>query len=477
MNYTLLTPEIIVCCTALLVLVADLFIAQEGKNVKNARKLLGWIAIAGLIAGMFAVYNTPDGLAFGNRSFVSDAFSRYFKYLFLGIGILVIVSSMDYLADQTTHHGEYYFVLLLVIMGTMFMASAGELISLYVSLEMLSVGSYVLVAYLRTRQGIEGGIKYLLFGAFCSAVLLYGIGIIYGLTGTTEIKGIGEFLSQGDKGCALPLGLAFILAGFGFKIACIPFHFWVPEAYEGAPTPITAFLASASKAASFAVFMRVFIEGFSGIKQEWTMALIVLCILTMAIGNLSAIPQANIKRLLAYSSIGHAGYLLIGLIIGTANGLSAVMFYLLVYALATLGIFMVIAIISKRTGTDEIEGYEGMSKRSPFLSLCMLICLASLAGLPPLAGFMGKFYLFAYAVQAGYVYLAVIGFIFSTISVYYYFRILKSMYFMEAKDESIISFSPLLRVVLILVIVGLFLIGILPQSFISSAIESVPKWY
>ncbi|MBU0699960.1 NADH-quinone oxidoreductase subunit N [bacterium] len=468
MNYTLLTPEIIVCCTALLVLVADLFMAQ-GSN----KRLLGWLAIAGLIIGMFAVHNSPHGLAFGNRSFVNDSFAVYFKYLFLGIGILVIVSSMDYLANRTTHHGEYYFVLLLVIMGTMFMVSSGELISLYVSLELLSVGSYVLVAYLRTRQGIEGGIKYLLFGAFCSAVLLYGIGIIYGMTGTTEIQKIGEFLSHGDKGCALLLGLAFTLAGFGFKIACIPFHFWVPEAYEGAPTPITAFLASASKAASFAVFIRVFIEGFGGIRQEWIMALVVLCILTIAIGNLSAIPQANIKRLLAYSSIGHAGYLLIGLIIGTTAGLSAVMFYLLVYALATLGIFMVIAVISNKIGTDEIEGYAGMYKRSPFLCLCMLICLASLAGLPPLAGFMGKFYLFAYAVHAGYIYLAVIGFIFSTISVYYYFRILKSMYLGEAKDESIISLSPLLRVVLIIIMLGLFLIGILPQSFISLAIGSV----
>ncbi|MFH1859434.1 MAG: proton-conducting transporter membrane subunit, partial [bacterium] len=228
-----------------------------------------------------------------------------------------------------------------------------------------------------------------------------------------------------------------------------------------------------SKAASFAVFIRVFIEGFGGIRHEWTMALVVLCILTMAIGNLSAIPQTNIKRMLAYSSIGHAGYLLIGIIIGTTAGLSAVMFYLLVYALATLGIFMVIAIISNRIDTDEIEGYSGMYKRSPFLCLCMLICLASLAGLPPLAGFMGKFYLFAYAVHAGYIYLAVIGFIFSTISVYYYFRILKSMYLGEVRDESIISFSPLLRVVLILIMLGIFFVGILPQSFISVAIESV----
>ncbi|MFH1097000.1 MAG: NADH-quinone oxidoreductase subunit N [Candidatus Desantisbacteria bacterium] len=466
MNYTLLTPEIIICCTAMFILVMDLFLPQ------SAKKLLGWIAIAGLIAGMVAVYNTPHGLAFGNRSFVVDSFSIYFKYLLLGIGILVVFSSMDYLKDRTTHHGEYYFVLLLVIMGTMFMVSTGELISLFVSLELLSIGSYVLVAYLRTKQGIEGGIKYLLFGACCSAILLYGLGIIYGITGTTEIQGIGEFLSKGDNRCVLLLGLAFTLAGFGFKIACIPFHFWVPEAYEGAPTPITGFLASASKAASFAVFIRVFIEGFGGIRQEWTMALIVLCILTMAIGNLSAIPQANIKRLLAYSSIGHAGYLLIGIIIGTTNGLSAVMFYLLVYALATLGIFMVIAIISNKINTDEIDGYTGMYQRSPFLCMCMLICLASLAGLPPLAGFMGKFYLFAYAIHSGYIYLAAIGFIFSTISVYYYFRILKSMYFGEVKDESIIPTPFLLRTVLILIMLGLFLIGILPQSFISFALES-----
>jgi NADH-quinone oxidoreductase subunit N len=272
------------------------------------------------------------------------------------------------------------------------------------------------------------------------------------------------------------LGLVFILAGFGFKIACIPFHFWVPEAYEGAPTPITGFLAAGSKAASFAIFIRVLMEAFSGgIMPELTITLIVLCILTMMIGNLSAIPQTNVKRLLAYSSIGHVGYLLIGLIVGDVSGVSSVMFYLIVYPLATLGAFIVIGIISDKAGTEDINGYAGMHRRAPLLSLCMLICLASLAGLPPLGGFVGKFYIFAYAVKAGYIYLAIIGFIFSTVSVYYYFRILKSMYLGEevSSDKPTGIVTPvLLKVVLILIMLGLFFIGIMPQTFISFALES-----
>jgi len=466
LNYTLLIPEIVVFCTGVLCLIIDLFLSERIK------KILSWIAIIGLVAGMFALHNISEGLAFGNRTFIVDSFSIYFKYLFLGIGILVIFSSKDYLSNRTTHQAEYYFILLSVVTGTMFMASAGDLIALYVALELLSIGSYVLVAYLRTREGIEGAIKYLLFGAVCSAVLVYGLSIIYGMTGSTELREIGYCLSQQDKQGALLLGLFFTLVGFGFKIACVPFHFWVPEAYQGAPTPITAFLASGSKAASLAVFIRVFIEAFGGIKTEWTMILIVICILTMTIGNLSAIPQTNIKRLLAYSSVSHAGYLLIGLIVGTNQGISSVMFYLAVYALATLGVFTVVAVVANKIGTDEIEGYAGLHKRAPLLSLSMLICLASLAGLPPLAGFIGKFYLFACAVGTGYIYLAILGFLFSTVSVYYYFRILKSIYLGEASDSSKVPTPFFLKAVLIFVMIGLFFMGILPQSLLFSALEA-----
>jgi NADH-quinone oxidoreductase subunit N len=326
------------------------------------------------------------------------------------------------------------------------------------------ISLYVLAGFLKDPKSSEAGLKYLLLGAVASAVLLYGMAMVFGLTGKTHLSEIVQVVSAGgiSGNTALLTGIVFLIGGFGFKIATVPFQMWVPDVYEGAPTPITAYLSVASKAAGFAVILRVFFEALGPASVDWGMVFAVLAAITMTIGNIVAIAQTNIKRLLAYSSIAHAGYLMIGLAAATNTGSSAVVFYLACYAVTNLGAFIAIIAISNRIGSDAIADYSGMSKRSPLLALALALCLISLTGIPPTAGFMAKLYVFKAGVDADLIWLVVIGLINTVIAAYYYLRIVKLMYLGEPVSEERVRSSTSLSVALSLACFGVLLLGIYP---------------
>ena len=360
----------------------------------------------------------------------------------------------------------------------MIMASDGDLIVLYLGLELMALSTYILAEFIRYDiKSNEAAMKYFLLGAFASAFLLYGTSMIYGLTGTTNIRAIaGYILLHGLMGNpALTLAMALFVVAFSFKIAAVPFHMWAPDAYEGAPTSITAFMSVGPKAAGFAVMGRVLLDGLYPIKPEWSAVLIPIAILTMGVGNIVALSQTNIKRMLAYSSIAHAGYALLGVIAGTADGLASVMNYMLIYAFMNIGAFAVIIMLrTEGFKGDNITDYEGLSKTHPVLSALMLVFMFSLTGIPPTAGFMGKFYLFMSAVNAGYTWVVIIAVIFSAISAYFYLRIVMYMYMKEPKQEVAISTSPSMSLALAITLFGVIAIGVLPASVVHLARIAFP---
>jgi NADH-quinone oxidoreductase subunit N len=355
----------------------------------------------------------------------------------------------------------------------MIMASAGDLIVLYLGLELMALSTYVLAGFIRhDMKSNEAALKYFLLGAFSSAFLLYGISLIYGLTGTTDLKAIAAFI--GERGLAdnfsLLLSVIFFIVAFGFKIAAAPFHMWAPDVYEGAPTSITAFMSVGPKAAGFAVLGRVFMVAFVSVKVDWAMILIPLSILTMAIGNIVALSQTNIKRMLAYSSIAHAGYALLGIITANNDGLASMMNYLMIYAFMNIGAFAVIIMLrSEGFKGDSISDYEGLAKTHPLAALLMLIFMFSLTGIPPTAGFIGKLYIFMSAINAGYTWLVVVAVIFSAISAYFYLRIIMYMYMREPKTTVTLTTSFSNGVALAVTAVAVLVIGIMPAQLLEFA--------
>jgi NADH-quinone oxidoreductase subunit N len=436
LNFWLLSPELSLCGIALAVILLDLV-------VKNKKILAGFsvIALALPIAFTVALWGEQE-TTFGGM-LVLDEFSLFFKFLLVGIAGLVIVSSVDCVSKFARFQGEYYALVLFSAAGLMLMAGTGELISIYVALELSSLSLYALVAFLKDPKSSEAGLKYMILGAISSAVLLFGMAFVFGLTGTTHLDQLVDKLSALVSGGqiwdspALVLGMVFLVAGFGFKIASVPFQMWVPDVYEGAPTPITAYLSVASKAAGFAVILRVFSTAFGVpvLSENWSMLFAVLGAISMTIGNVVAIAQSNIKRMLGYSSIAHAGYLMVGLAAVSALGRSGILFFLASYALANLGAFIAIIAISNKTGSDEINDYAGMARRSPALALVLAFCLISLIGIPPTGGFIAKFYIFNAAIQQDLLWLVIIAVLNSVISAYYYLRVVKVMYLGEPASE------------------------------------------
>ncbi|MBI2863575.1 MAG: NADH-quinone oxidoreductase subunit N [Chloroflexi bacterium] len=462
MNLSLLGPEIVLGVIAVIIVLLDLVVQKKG--ILAAVGVAG-VLIAALVNGWLPM--EPAKYAF-DKMLVSDSFTVLFNFAFLGIAGLVILSSVDYAKKFRRSQGEYYALVLLSTAGMMLMASTRELISIYIALELTSISLYVLAAFLRDGKSSEAGLKYMLLGALSSAVLLYGMALIFGLTGTTQLDQIASSITVAKAigQSALILATVLLVAGFGFKIAMVPFQMWAPDVYEGAPTPITAFLSVGSKAAGFAVILRVFNislghEGF----VDWQTIFAILAVLTMTIGNVVALVQSNVKRLLAYSSIAQAGYVLVG-VVATSNSsqfaASGVIFFLLGYALTNLGAFIAIIAISEKTGNDEIAGYSGMARRAPGLALALAFCLISLTGIPPTVGFVGKFYLFSSAVEAGWVWLVIIGLINSAISAYYYVRVLKIMYLGAAPSEEGVKASAPVVTALGLSLVGVLIAGIYP---------------
>lgn len=447
-------PEIIMTVAAIVLLMLDLAVKDK--------RVLALIGVASIFVVLFVAPMT-HGETFGGM-FKSDSYSTYFKIIFMINLMLTILISLNYLQKQKIEYGEYYGLLFFSTIGMMLMASAKDFIILYLGLELMALSTYILAGIKRNdMKSNEAAIKYFLLGAFSSALLLYGISLLYGLTTTTDLYKIADYLRLHEATPALTLSMVLIVVAFSFKIAAAPFHMWAPDVYEGAPTSITAFMSVGPKAAGFAVIGRVFYIAFQGQQAEWTAILIGIAILTMAVGNILAIVQTNIKRMLAYSSIAHAGYALLGVIAGTNEGLSAMMTYLLIYAFMNIGAFSIVILLDKG---EEIEDYKGLSKSHPFVAALMLVFMFSLTGIPPTAGFIGKFNIFMAAINAGYVWVVVVAVMFSAISAYYYLRIVMNMYMKEMTEESAISPSPSLGMAIVITVLMVFIIGVMPSVVI-----------
>jgi NADH-quinone oxidoreductase subunit N len=435
---------------------------------------LGWLALATLgVAFVLALgLIGQTGFAFGGALAV-DGFSAFLQLTILITAAFTILMSLDYASDNHLAGAEYYSLLLFSTVGMMLMAAAGDLIVVFLGLETMSIAVYVL-AGLRRRdpRSNEAAIKYFLLGAFSTGFLLYGIALIYGATGSIKLDAIRTALSGPlTSNPLLRLGLAMLLVGFGFKVAAVPFHMWTPDVYEGAPTPITAFMAVGVKLGAFAGFVRIFLVGFLPVSGQWSSALWVVAALTMTTGNVIAVVQTNIKRMLAYSAIAHAGYVLVGMIAASPEGGAAVLYYLLTYAFTTLGAFgIVVALERRQLAGDLIADYRGLATRSPALAAAMAVFLLSFTGVPPLAGFMGKFYVFSAALRQGYTYLVVIAVINSVIAAFYYISVTVAMYMEEGGVQPApMRRKPALVAAISLSAIATVLVGIYPAPYMTAA--------
>lgn len=478
MNFGLFTPELSLAAFAIIVILLDLVVKQK--------VVLAIVSIVGLVvAGAFTLglWGIQPGSIFSGLV-VIDNFALFFKLLFLGITFLVILASADYVSRMEHFRGEYYALLLLSALGMMLMAATGDLITIYIALELTSISLYALVGFLKDPKSSEASLKYLLLGAVASSVLLFGMALVFGFTGKTQLVQIASVIqSAGSPPIALYspgliLGMVMIIAGFCFKIAAVPFQMWVPDVYEGAPTPITAYLSVASKAAGFAMIVRVFYSAFGlpqWLSMDWGIIFAVLAVISMTLGNIVAIPQTNIKRMLGYSSIAQAGYLMVGLAtVGVSPladilGRSGILFFLAAYSLANLAVFIAIIAITHKIGSDNIADFSGMIKRSPGLVLALSLGLISLIGMPPAAGFMAKFYIFTTAVNHGLLWLVIIAVINSVLSAYYYMRVVKTMWVGEPPSLETVPSSPALKVALTISCIGVLFLGIAPGLGLSLA--------
>jgi NADH-quinone oxidoreductase subunit N len=425
-----------------------------------------------LFASSYAVQNIEQTSMFA-RMFALDAFSIFFKLLFLGTIALVVLISDDYLRASPYSHWEYYSLMAFALCGMMFMASGVHLASIYVGLELLSLSSYVLAGYFKNEQkSTEAAMKYFILGSVSSAILLYGISLIYGVTGSLNLLDIAAAISTLVTNDALVFGIMLLGAGLCFKIAAAPFHVWTPDVYEGAPTPITAFLSTASKVAAFAVFARIFYVGMHHFFLDWQYVLAVIAALSMIVGNLAAITQDNVKRMIAYSSVGHAGYVLLGVIAVSEIGLRGVLVYSVVYVFATLGIWATVLMLERHDyAGEQVNDFEGLHRRAPLWAFAMLVFLLSLGGIPPTAGFIGKYFLFSAAIGAGFGWLAIIAVLMSAVSMFYYFRLVMAMYLRDGKEAPLVAGGGLRFVAAVCLLVTL-LFGILPAPLIQQATTS-----
>ncbi|MDX9991970.1 MAG: NADH-quinone oxidoreductase subunit N [Anaerolineales bacterium] len=461
MNVNLLAilPEVLILVLAMLVLVLDPFWKDEKRRLN-----LGWLTAGGLFAilgiSLLVGRPGPDGVLAWGGMVRFDMLAYAFKLFFIFAAAISALFMMD--VEGVSRRAEAFVLLLAATIGMSLMASASDLVMLYLAIETTSIPLYVLAGFLLDdKKSIESGFKYLLFGAMTSATLLYGLTLVYGFGGTTSLD---ELARQFSAPTPFSIGvLLLLLVGLGFKLSLVPFHFWAPDTYEGAPTPVAGFLSTASKAAGFAVLLRLFLTAFGATADQWQMVLAILAAVTMIFGNLVALAQKNIKRLLAYSSIAHAGYALLGVIAASSLGVASAIFYLLAYILTNLAAFGIIAIVGRSVGSDEIRAYDGLSRRSPYLALAMLVAFLSLSGMPPFGGFVGKFLVFFAAIEAGWTWLVVIGIIVSIVGVYYYLTVMKYVYLyrMEGEDEAShpIAISRPHVIAIALLTAGIILVG------------------
>ncbi len=466
-SLAVLAPALIVMGTGCLVLLLDLLPPRASKVH------LATVALLGVVAALLTSLAAWGGRGRGFRDMVIlDNYALFFHVVICYGAALIVLLSIDYLRRNGVESGEYYALVLFSTSGMLLLTSASDLIVVFLAIELMSLSLYVLSGlFKRRRQAGEASMKYFLLGAFASAFLLYGIALLYGATGTTSIDRIAAAAAAAPHDTLLIAGLGLLLVGFGFKISSAPFHMWAPDVYEGAPTSVTALIATGSKAAVFAVLVRLLLSGVRAVQADWTAVLWVLAALTMTLGNVVAIAQSNLKRMLAYSSIAHVGYMLVGLAAGGAAGAGAVLFYLLAYTFTTAGTFGVIT-VCVRAGEEavDVRDYAGLGRRHPVLAFALALLLLSLVGIPPLAGFVGKFYLFGAAVRAGFVWLAVLGVLNSAIAAYYYLRVIVTMY-MQEPDEQSASVAPSFAggLALTIAVIGVVLLGLMPAPFVDLA--------
>ena len=466
LDFYYILPELLLVGGALIVLLLSVITPRNDDLLLGVSlgtivvALLGVVSFAGLdvevSAGLLAI----------------DGFAAFFKVVALFSAALTVLMSGSYLRVEGTRSGEYYFLILCATLGMMFMASGVDLITQVIGLETMAVSFYVLVGYLKPNpRSNEAAVKYFVLGAFSFGVLLYGMSFLYAATGSTRLAVIASALAGQEPTLMLVLAVVLVGAGMGFKIAAVPFHMWAPDVYEGAPTPVTAFLSVGSKAASFAMLVRIFIEGLPSLAAEWTQFFWLVAAVTMTVGNIAALTQSNVKRMLAYSSIAHGGYLLMGLVAGTERGVAAMLVYTGVYVFMQIGAFGIVTMLRRSDVVgDELKDLTGLSKRSPLAAVAMLFFMLSLGGIPPTAGFMGKVWLFGAAIDSGFVWLAVIAVANSAVSLYYYLRV---VVFMWIKDEepagSPLVVGPVMGVALAVALAGTLIFGVYPQFLFEQA--------
>ncbi len=447
-------PETVLSIVFVLTLLTALI--KKGRS----RHLPAYIAMAGfIVAGVFVSRQAGvDQLVFSGM-YAVDPFSWFFKVIFLVTGILIVIFSMQSreLAEGSTKYSEYYSLIISLTIGAFFMAGASNLLMMYLSLELVSISSYILSGFTKENpRADEASLKYVIYGAFSSGLMLYGISILYGLTGSLNFYALNQSLASGTSSqVTLLVAIVLMLVGLGYKISAVPFHFWTPDVYEGAPVTVTAFLSVTSKAAGFALLIRFFKIGFIDVGAQpavagmweifrglnWTDIIAVLSVLTMTVGNLVALWQSNMKRLLAYSSIAHAGYILMGFVTLTDQGISAMLMYFVAYLLMNLGAFYIVMLVANKYHTEEIDGYAGLGYRSPYAAFALAVFLFSLTGIPPTFGFVGKLYLFAALIKTNYIWLAIVGVLNSVVSLYYYAKVVRSMYLVQPAENTRIEFG------------------------------------
>jgi NADH-quinone oxidoreductase subunit N len=480
-DHFVLVPAIMLALFGCAILLLDTWVFP---NPKHRKWLLVVFVIPGLALTAFAfwrqqAYLDSSGIAeitAFQGSLTIDRFALFFNWVFLVASLIVAVVSYKYLDIEGEHHGEYYGLILIAQCGMFFLAAGTDLVTLFVGLELMALCFYIMVGFLRgAKRSNEAAIKYLLLGAFSSGFLAYGFSLMYGLSGSTKLQDITAAISSRDPWDPIVfLAMATTAIGLLFKISAVPFHMWAPDAYEGAPTTVTAYLSVASKAASIAFLLRIFLGPLASVRQVWEPVLIVVAVATMTVGNLAAISQSNVKRLLAYSSISHAGYMLLGLIAGNDTGIKGIAVYVMVYAFMNLGAFLVVVALRRKDLLGEdLQDMTGLMYKSPGYAVLMLVFLLSLAGIPPTAGFLGKYYIFLSLIQTGHYVLAVIATLYVAVAIYYYFRVVRSMFMGEPVETAPLSSSFGLRLAVGASALLTLAIGLYPEPFLQMAQSSL----
>jgi len=474
----LISPELVLTIFGLLILLVDLIGREKSTGV------LPWLTVLGFIGALAATaYIWGSNIAIFAGMYIVDLFALFFKVVAALAGILIVLVSIDYLKNRTPFKGEFFAIFTFSVLAMTMVASSASLLMIYLSIEFLSYTSYLLTGFLREdKKSNEAAIKYFLYGAITSAVMLYGLSLLYGVTGSLNLVEIAKaFAATVDPSVRMValVSTALVLAGLGFKISLVPFHQWAPDAYEGAPTPVTAFLSVGPKAVGFAALIRIAMTALPAFQEGWVPLLAFISVITMTLGNLIALRQTNVKRLLAYSSIAQAGYMLIGVVAMNVSGnspfsgLNGILIYLFAYLFTNLGAFICVIAIENATGIVEIPDYAGLIKRAPLVAALFVVFFLSLAGIPPTAGFIGKFFVFGAALREGFLYLAVIGVVNSVISVFYYFGVVRQAFFEAPKDATPIRVAPL--VTLSLVVTAAFVLGfaLYPEPLLNLAAWSM----